>query len=164
MAFLMFFSITPGALAQDDTEIGAFYGAMFFSPDFGSISSSSHYGLLLDCYNIGSSHIGFTCVPGSFNFGFADSPFTSDLMMLGPNVSYQVGKNVMLALPVCAMCYWFSDDDYKEIMGKSTTWGWMINPKVHFKINKVSLQLGFVLDGGFEGGKVNAGFNAAIGI
>lgn len=160
----MLISITSNALAQDDTEINGFYGAMFFNPDFGSIDTSSHYGLLLDCYDIGNSHVGFTCVPGSFNFGLADKTFTSDLMMLGPNVSYQVGKNVMLALPVCAMCYLYMDDQYKKITGSSTSWGWMINPKAHVKISKVSLQLGFVLNGGFKGGKVNAGFNAAIGI
>lgn len=151
-------------MAQDDEEINGFYGATFFNPDFGSIDTSSHYGFLIDWYNIGNSHVGITCVPGSFNYGFADSPFNSDLMMLGPNFSYQVGKNVMLALPVCAMCNLFFDDDYKKITGSSTSWGWMVNPKVHVKINKLSLQLGFVLNGGFKGGKVNAGFNAAIGI
>ena len=141
-----------------------YYSATFFCPNFNSITESSSYGLLLDAFNLYDSHVGITWVPGSFNFGIAEKGFESAIIMLGPNVSAQLSKNVLFVLPICVICNYYGDSDYKKITGDSMVWGWMINPKVLINVGKFGFQLGFVLNGGFKGGKVNAGFNVALGI
>lgn len=80
------------------------WGLTYFACDFEDVKVSGHYGLTLDMLNIGESLFGFNTTLGSFNYGLVDKEDTTDLILFGPNVSYEIVQNVILSLPVQAMC------------------------------------------------------------
>lgn len=145
---------------SDDNEHVSVLGFVYTAGSFEDVKTSGHYGILAELYNIGGSGFGFGGLLGSFNFGLVDKGITSDLLQLGPNYSFSLGdtNEIRLILPVYVNCAFYGDNDYKKMTGKSTGWGWAINPKVSYGV----IQAGLQFSGGFEGSKVSVGFTAGL--
>ena len=128
------------------------WGLTYFACDFEEVKASGHYGLTLDMLNIGESLF-------SFNYGLVDKEHTTDLILFGPNVSYEIVQNVILSLPVQAMCnVSFEGSDTK------TTWGWAISPRLYYSFGKVNVNAGILVNGGFKKEEdVTCGFTVGIG-
>lgn len=139
-------------------------GATYYAGSFKDVKSSGHYGLAADFLNIGNSLFGANITIGSFNYGLVDDDNTSDVMMLGPNISYEVAKNVILSLPVQAT---LGVSFGKDENGKDKTytgWGWAVSPRVYYQIGKCCINAGVFVNGGFKKGeKTDCGFTAGIG-
>lgn len=135
------------------------WGLTYFACDFEDVKASGHYGLTLDMLNIGGSLFGFNTTLGSFNYGLVDKEHTTDLILFGPNVSYEIVQNVILSLPVQAMCnVSFEGSDTK------TTWGWAISPRLYYSFGKVNVNAGILVNGGFKKEEdVTCGFTVGIG-
>lgn len=135
------------------------WGLTYFACDFEDVKASGHYGLTLDMLNIGESLFGFNTTLGSFNYGLVDKEDTTDLILFGPNVSYEIVQNVILSLPVQAMCnVSFEESDTK------TTWGWAISPRLYYSFGKVNVNAGILVNGGFKKEEdVTCGFTVGIG-
>lgn len=135
------------------------WGLTYFACDFEDVKASGHYGLTLDMLNIGESLFGFNTTLGSFNYGLVDKEHTTDLILFGPNVSYEIVQNVILSLPVQAMCnVSFEGSDTK------TTWGWAISPRLYYSFGKVNVNAGILVNGGFKKEEdVTCGFTVGIG-
>ncbi len=135
------------------------WGLTYFACDFEDVKASGHYGLTLDMLNICESLFGFNTTLGSFNYGLVDKEHTTDLILFGPNVSYEIVQNVILSLPVQAMCnVSFEGSDTK------TTWGWAISPRLYYSFGKVNVNAGILVNGGFKKEEdVTCGFTVGIG-
>lgn len=135
------------------------WGLTYFACDFEDVKASGHYGLTLDMLNIGESLFGFNTTLGSFNYGLVDKEHTTDLILFGPNVSYEIVQNVILSLPVQAMCnVSFEGSDTK------TAWGWAISPRLYCSFGKVNVNAGILVNGGFKKEEdVTCGFTVGIG-
>lgn len=135
------------------------WGLTYFACDFEDVKASGHYGLTLDMLNIGESLFGFNTTLGSFNYGLVDKEHTTDLILFGPNVSYEIVQNVILSLPVQAMCnVSFEGSDTK------TAWGWAISPRLYYSFGKVNVNAGILVNGGFKKEEdVTCGFTVGIG-
>lgn len=135
------------------------WGLTYFACDFEDVKASGHYGLTLDMLNIGESLFGFNTTLGSLNYGLVDKEHTTDLILFGPNVSYEIVQNVILSLPVQAMCnVSFEGSDTK------TAWGWAISPRLYYSFGKVNVNAGILVNGGFKKEEdVTCGFTVGIG-
>lgn len=135
------------------------WGLTYFACDFEDVKASGHYGLTLDMLNIGESLFGFNTTLGSFNYGLVDKEHTTDLILFDPNVSYEIVQNVILSLPVQAMCnVSFEGSDTK------TAWGWAISPRLYYSFGKVNVNAGILVNGGFKKEEdVTCGFTVGIG-
>lgn len=135
------------------------WGLTYFACDFEDVKASGHYGLTLDMLNIGESLFGFNTTLGSFNYGLVDKEHTTDLILFGPNVSYEIVQNVILSLPVQAMCnVSFEGSDTK------TAWGWAISPRLYYSFGKVNVNAGILVNSGFKKEEdVTCGFTVGIG-
>lgn len=127
-------------------EAKVFWGISYFAQDFSYVKLSGHYGITIDALNIGDSPFGFSATLSSFNYGLVDKGATNDLILFGPNVSYEVVPNLSVALPLQAMCVAnFEGTDTK------TSWGWAVSPRVYFQIGrKVVVNAGVLISGGFK--------------
>ncbi len=132
----------------------------FFSGSFDDVSGTSHYGLAIDAFNIGNSLFGFNVTLGSVNYGLVESKYVSDQMLFGPNVSYEVAQNFLIALPVQATCnIWFDEKSESQ-----SDWGWAISPRAYYFFGKINVHAGIMINGGFEKKqKVSCGFTAGLG-
>lgn len=139
-------------------------GATFYAGSFDDVESTGHYGLTVDMLNINNSLFGANITIASFNYGLVDEKNASDIMMFGPNISYEVTKNVILSLPAQAT---FAVTFGKDENGKDKTykgWGWATSPRVYFQIGKCCINVGAFVNGGFKKGeKTECGFTAGIG-
>lgn len=135
------------------------WGLTYFACDFEDVKLSGHYGITLDMLNIGESLFGFNTTLGSFNYGLVDKEYTTDLILFGPNVSYEIVQNVIVSLPVQAMCnVSFEGTDTK------TAWGWAISPRLYYSFGKVNVNAGILVNGGFKKEEdVTCGFTVGIG-
>lgn len=135
------------------------WGLTYFAQDFDDVKLSGHYGLAIDALNIGGSLFGFNATLGSFNWGLVDKDYTTDVMLLGPNVAYEFAPNIIVALPAQVMCtVSFEGTDTK------TSWGWAISPRLYYSFGKVNLNAGVLINGGFKKGeKATCGFTVGIG-
>ncbi len=135
------------------------WGLTYFAQDFDDVKLSGHYGITIDALNIGNSLFGFNATLLSFNFGLVDKDYTTDLILFGPNVAYEFAPNLIVALPVQAMC----DVSFKGTDTK-TAWGWAISPRLYYSFGKVNINAGVLINGGFKKGeKATCGFTAGIG-
>ena len=134
------------------------WGFSYLAESFDDVKASGHYGLNLDALSIGGSLFGASVTVASFNYGLVPSDYTNDYITFGPNVSYEVVENVVVALPVQCVCgVSFEGTDTK------TTWGWSLTPSAYLWINKVALTAGIVVNGAFSSGsKVCCGFTAGV--
>lgn len=138
------------------------YGLTFFSADFGYVKESGHYGIYLEALNLYNSLFGFSLTLGSFNFGLVDSDSTSDAILWGPNIAYEVVKGLRVAIPIQVM----NNITFEEKNDKSKTyWGWAISPRLYYSFGKVTINAGILLCGGFKSGEdVTCGFTVGIGL
>ena len=134
------------------------WGFSYLAESFDDVKASGHYGFNLDALSIGGSLFGASVTVSSFNFGLVPSGYTNDYITFGPNVSYEVVENIVVALPVQCVCWVsFEGTDTK------TSWGWSLTPSAYLWINKVALTAGIVVNGAFSGGsKVCCGFTAGV--
>lgn len=145
----------------DDDGSNAVWGIIYTAGTFDDVKASGHYGILTELYDIAGSGLGISAILASFNFGLADSGYTSDLIQIGPNYSVALGnsKDARLVLPVYVNYEHFGSGEYKQLTGKSGAWGWSVNPKINYGV----LQAGLLFSGGFSGGnKVSVGFTAGL--
>lgn len=135
------------------------WGLTYFACDFEDVKLSGHYGITLDMLNIGESLFGFNTTLGSFNYGLVDKEYTTDLILFGPNVSYEIVQNVIVSFPIQAMCnVSFEGTDTK------TAWGWAISPRLYYSFGKVNVNAGILVNGGFKKEEdVTCGFTVGIG-
>ena len=141
-------------------ECRIFWGVTYFAQDFSDVKLSGHYGITIDALNIGDSLFGFNITLSSFNWGLVDKDYTTDLILFGPNISYEIIPNLSFALPLQAMCNAsFEGTDTK------TSWGWAVSPRMYYWVGKkVNINAGVLVNGGFEKGSgVNCGFTVGLG-
>lgn len=141
-------------------EARIFGGVSYFAQNFSEVKLSGHYGITIDALNIGDSFFGFSTTLSSFNFGLVDKDATNDLILFGPNVSYEVVPNLLVALPLQAMCACsFEGTDTK------TSWGWAVSPRAYFQIgSKVIINAGVLISGGFKKeDEATCGFTVGLG-
>lgn len=135
------------------------WGLTYFAQTFEDIKASGHYGMTIDALNIGESLFGFNVTVFSFNFGLVDKHSTTDLILFGPNVSYEIAQNVIVSLPVQAMC-----NVYTKGSDTKTYWEWAISPRLYYCFGKVNINVGLLINGGFKKEeKTTCGFTAGIG-
>ena len=132
-----------------------FYSAATFN----DVKQSGSYGIgmhLIPWEIVRNTYLGVYASPGSMNFGLVDKDLYSDIIKLGPSISYYFTPTVCVSLPVVAMC---------AIHGTSskTSWGMSFMPTVYGGSHNWSLFAGPMFSFGFEGGsEMNAGFRAGI--
>lgn len=146
---------------QNNRSMQTVWGFEYVASSFNDVKSSGHYGMLLEFYDINGSGLGFGGLLFGFDYGLVDKEYTNCFMQIGPNYSVSLGnsQNARLIVPVYVYCMAVFSDAYKQYTGKSSLWGWSINPKVQYGI----LQIGFTITGGFQSGsKVSAGFSAGL--
>lgn len=137
-----------------------FCGISYFAQDFSEVKYSGHYGLTIDALNIGGSLFGFSATVSSFNFGLVDRDATNDMILFGPNISYEVVPNLTVALPLQATCTCSFDDTDTRMY-----WGWAVSPRAYFQVGrKVMVNAGFLINGGFkEEDEATCGFTMGLG-
>lgn len=149
---------TAGAWERNEPRV--MLGLTYFAQDFDDVKASGHYGLTLDVLNIGGSLFGFDITMGSFNYGLVDKNLTYDMMLFGPNVSYEVAQNLILSVPAQVLCSVYFGEKSKT----ETTWGWAISPRAYYSYGRVSIHAGIMVNGFFKNGdSVTCGFITGIG-
>lgn len=135
------------------------FGVTFFSQDFRDVKLSGHYGITVDYLNISGSLFGFNLTLASFNYGLVDKDGTSDLMLFGPNISYEIVRSLYVCLPLQAMCNAsFEGTDTK------TSWGWAVSPRMYYSFGKLVINAGLMINGGFKKGEdATCGFTVGLG-
>lgn len=135
-------------------------GVNYFASTFEDVKLSGHYGIFISASNIGYSLFGFDATLGSFNWGLVDKDFTSDVILLGPNVSYEIIPDLRLSCSAQCICsLYFVDTETKK------DWAWALVPNLRYNINKLSIITGLFINRSFKKqGKVACGFEVGLGI
>lgn len=154
--------------SQERNQSRVLGGLTYYATDFKGFKGSSHYGITLDVLNIEGSLFGFNTTLGGLNYGFVDSDWASYQCWFGPNISYEVVPNISIALPVQANVDVFFDvpTDIKDPNSEKkdkTIWGWAVSPRVYCHINRLSINVGIMVSGGFKSSNVSCGMTAGIG-
>ena len=107
-----------------------------------------------------NSLFGASLTLGSFNFGLVDRDFVSDVILWGPNIAYEVTKGLRIAAPIQVMTAINFDDKGDS----KASWGWAISPRLYYSFGKVTINTGFLINGGFKSGEsATCGFVVGIG-
>lgn len=154
--------------SQERNQSRVLGGLTYYATDFRGFKGSSHYGITLDVLNIEGSLFGFNTTLGGMNYGFVDKDYASYQCWFGPNISYEVVPNISIALPVQANVDVVFDvpNDITNPNSKKedkTTWGWAVSPRVYCHINRLSINVGIMVFGGFKSSNVSCGMTAGIG-
>lgn len=154
--------------SQERNQSRVLGGLTYYATDFKGFKGSSHYGITMDVLNIEGSLFGFNTTLAGLNYGFVDKDYASYQCWFGPNISYEVVPNISVALPVQANVDVVFDvptdikDPNSEKKNK-VTWGWAVSPRVYCHINRLSINVGIMVSGGFKSSNVSCGMTAGIG-
>lgn len=151
---------TNGTSFKNNRDCFVTVGLAYYAGSFKDAKTSGHYGVALDVFNICESLFGASLTISSFNYGLVDKKdATNDMILFGPNISYEIAKNVILALPIQCMCaVSFPSGTTKT----HTDWGWVGSPRVYFRFGKCYPNAGLFVNGGFKGEKIECGFMAGL--
>ena len=156
------------AKSQERNQSRVLGGLTYYATNFKGFKGSSHYGITMDALNIEGSLFGFNLILGGLNYGFVDKDYASYQCWFGPNISYEVVPNISIALPVQANVDVVFDvpTDITNPSSKKedkVTWGWAVSPRVYCHINRLSINAGIMVFGGFKSSNVSCGMTAGIG-